>query len=72
MYINWLKIMMETLKVNVMCYDYSGYGLSPGTPSEKNCYEDIYATYTYLVEVEHIPAEKIILYYFKNISYLSY
>ena len=45
---------------NIFAYDYRGYGLSTGRPSEKNTYEDIEAAYSYLTEVLNIPPEKII------------
>jgi hypothetical protein len=39
------------LNVNVMAYEYSGYGKATGNPSEENCYADIDAAFKYLVEV---------------------
>lgn len=39
------------LNVNVMAYEYSGYGKATGHPSEENCYADIDAAFKYLVEV---------------------
>jgi pimeloyl-ACP methyl ester carboxylesterase len=36
------------LHVNVVAYDYSGYGGSTGKPSEANCYADIKAAYDYI------------------------
>lgn len=39
------------LNVNVMAYEYSGYGKASGAPSEENCYADIDAAFKYLVEV---------------------
>jgi fermentation-respiration switch protein FrsA (DUF1100 family) len=47
---------------SVLGYDYRGYGLSEGKPSEKNAYEDIAAAYAYLTEVQGVPANKIIPY----------
>ncbi len=35
---------------SVFAYDYRGYGISTGKPSEDNLYEDIVAAYNYLVE----------------------
>ena len=46
---------------SVIGYDYNGYGLSHGKPSEKNTYIDIAAVYNYLTSVQHIPADHIIL-----------
>lgn len=50
------------LRVNVMGYDYSGYGQSSGKPSEQNTYVDIEAVYKCLEENYGIHAENIILY----------
>lgn len=44
-----------------MAYDYSGYGISEGEPSEEACYADIEAAFTYLVNVKKTPPSKIIL-----------
>jgi fermentation-respiration switch protein FrsA (DUF1100 family) len=46
---------------NVLAYDYRGYGLSGGRPSEQNSYEDAAAAYNYLVNELKIPPEKIIV-----------
>jgi len=50
------------LKVNVIGYDYSGYGLSSGSPSEKNSYSDIRAAYEYATKVLNVNPQKIIVY----------
>ncbi|KAM7280446.1 hypothetical protein ACFE04_007580 [Oxalis oulophora] len=50
------------LKVNVMGYDYSGYGQSTGKPSEQNTYTDIEAVYRCLEEKYDVKEEDIILY----------
>ncbi|KUF76101.1 Alpha/beta hydrolase domain-containing protein 17C [Phytophthora nicotianae] len=47
---------------NVLSYDYSGYGISEGEPSEEACFADIEAAFAYLVNVKKIPPSKIILY----------
>lgn len=44
----------------VFAYDYHGYGLSSGKPTEKHAYNDIDAAYQYLTEKIKIPANKII------------
>ena len=47
---------------NVFAYDYRGYGLSEGKPSEKNSYEDAETAYNYLTnELKNAP-EKIIIF----------
>lgn len=46
----------------VCAYDYRGYGLSSGNPSEKNCYADVNTVYTYLTRDKGIPPGRIISY----------
>ncbi|EEF28788.1 Protein bem46, putative [Ricinus communis] len=50
------------LKVNLMGYDYSGYGKSSGKPSEQNTYADIEAAYRCLEERYGVKEEDTILY----------
>ncbi|KAJ8771290.1 hypothetical protein K2173_026467 [Erythroxylum novogranatense] len=50
------------LRVNLMGYDYSGYGQSTGKPSEHNTYSDIEAAYKCLEECYGAKQENIILY----------
>lgn len=50
------------LKVNLMGYDYSGYGASTGKPSEENTYADIEAVYQCLETEYGISQENVILY----------
>ncbi|KAK7273265.1 hypothetical protein RIF29_14314 [Crotalaria pallida] len=50
------------LRVNLLGYDYSGYGQSSGKPSEQNTYADIEAAYKCLVEKYGVKEEDIILY----------
>ncbi|XP_010551925.1 PREDICTED: protein ABHD17B-like isoform X1 [Tarenaya hassleriana] len=50
------------LRVNLMGYDYSGYGQSTGKPSEHNTYADIEAAYKCLEESYGAQQEDIILY----------
>ncbi|RLN20524.1 hypothetical protein BBJ28_00004211, partial [Nothophytophthora sp. Chile5] len=50
------------VQVNVMSYDYSGYGISEGEPSEEACFADAEAAFAYLVNVKKTPPGKIILY----------
>ncbi|KAL6553076.1 hypothetical protein OROGR_006918 [Orobanche gracilis] len=50
------------LRVNLMGYDYSGYGQSTGKPSELNTYADIEAAYECLQEHYGVKEEDIILY----------
>ncbi|PWA99212.1 alpha/beta-Hydrolases superfamily protein [Artemisia annua] len=50
------------LRVNIMSYDYSGYGASTGKPSEFNTYYDIEAVYNCLKNNYGIKQEDLILY----------
>lgn len=47
--------------MNVLAYEYSGYGKSEGAVSEDNCYADIRAAYDYLTTQKMIPPEQIVL-----------
>lgn len=56
-----LDVMSSTFKVNMLIFDYIGYGLNKGVPSEKGCTVAIRAMYDYLLS-QGVPSEKIILY----------
>ncbi|XP_004300195.1 PREDICTED: alpha/beta hydrolase domain-containing protein 17B [Fragaria vesca subsp. vesca] len=50
------------LRVNLIGYDYSGYGSSTGKPSEENTYADIEAVYECLETEYGVSQEDLILY----------
>lgn len=50
------------LGMNVLIFDYRGYGLSEGSPDEEGTYRDAEAAYRYLREERAIPAEEIIIF----------
>jgi fermentation-respiration switch protein FrsA (DUF1100 family) len=50
------------MNVNLLSYDYEGYGRASGSPSETACYEDIDAAYQYLVETLNKRPEHIVIY----------
>lgn len=50
------------LGLNLLAFDYRGYGESEGTPSEKGLYRDAEAAYRYLREERGAPAERIFLF----------
>ncbi|KAJ8548057.1 hypothetical protein K7X08_021293 [Anisodus acutangulus] len=52
----------DRLRVNVMGYDYAGYGRSNGEPSEQNTYADIEAVYKCLKDIYEVKEKDIILY----------
>lgn len=67
----YLRYLSKLLNVGILAYDYTGYGFGNllnnasgenPSPSEDQCYADIDAAYHYLTELEHIPADRIILY----------
>eukprot|EP00933_Yihiella_yeosuensis_P044330 TRINITY_DN3942_c2_g4_i1.p1 TRINITY_DN3942_c2_g4~~TRINITY_DN3942_c2_g4_i1.p1 ORF type:complete len:332 (+),score=26.82 TRINITY_DN3942_c2_g4_i1:120-1115(+) len=57
-----LRDMCAKLQVDVMAYEYSGYGESTGIPSEENLYADIEAAYHYLSNDCAVPDEQIVCY----------
>ncbi|MBI4972771.1 MAG: alpha/beta hydrolase [Candidatus Omnitrophica bacterium] len=54
--------LLKAIGLNILIFDYRGYGKSKGSPSEKGLYLDAKAAYLYLVNTRGIPAEEIILY----------
>ncbi|CAM9457927.1 unnamed protein product [Choristocarpus tenellus] len=58
----WFYDFSRQLNVNVLAYEYAGYGKSEGTQSEDNCYADIRAAYDYLTVQKGILPRQIILY----------
>lgn len=47
--------------LGVLAYDYPGYGLSTGRPTEASCDRAIAAAWKFLREEKHIPAESIVI-----------
>jgi hypothetical protein len=54
--------MLQTRGVNVLAFDWRGYGTSTGTPDEAGLYADARAAYDWLVTVRGIPAERVTIY----------
>ncbi|MFH1038555.1 MAG: alpha/beta hydrolase [PVC group bacterium] len=50
------------LGLNVFIFDYRGYGLSEGSPSEDGTYRDAEAAYDYLRQARHIPSGRIVIF----------
>src|SRR4030066_2000710 len=46
------------LKLDLMIFDYRGYGMSKGSPSEKGFYFDAEAVYDYLINNKKVVPEK--------------
>ena len=59
---DWMKTLSDVLQVNVMGYDYTGYGRSTGTPSEADCYADIVAAFSWLLQQKNLLPGEVILY----------
>jgi fermentation-respiration switch protein FrsA (DUF1100 family) len=58
----WFYEFSKEIHVNLLAYDYEGYGKATGAPSEVSCYEDIEAVFSYLTETLNKKPENIILY----------
>jgi fermentation-respiration switch protein FrsA (DUF1100 family) len=59
-----VRPVLETIRragFAVFAYDYRGYGLSAGTPSEAATYRDIDAAWTHLTERLGVPPRRVIL-----------
>ncbi len=52
----------RVMGLNVVAYDYRGYGKSQGSASVANVYDDIDAVYRYLTEEIKVPPDRILLY----------
>ncbi|CAK9058505.1 unnamed protein product [Durusdinium trenchii] len=62
MIIQYFREVSHILDVNIFAYDYTGYGMSTGTPSEEALYADIEAAFKYLRDIVGIPWSEIVLY----------
>jgi fermentation-respiration switch protein FrsA (DUF1100 family) len=60
-YIERYKL-FTNLGLNVLTFDYRGFGESDGNPSEAGLYKDAIAEYNYLTTTRNIPPERIIIY----------
>ncbi len=52
----------HSLGLDVLIFDYRGYGNSSGTPDEQGLYRDAAAAWRYLTEVRGIPPEDIVIF----------
>ena len=50
------------LGLNVLIFDYRGYGESSGSPGEQGTYRDAMAAWRHLTETRRIPAQSIVLF----------
>lgn len=56
-----IKIFIN-LNLDVLIFDYRGYGMSKGSPSENGLYLDAEVVYDYLINVKNIPPQKTIVF----------
>ncbi|MEN8206156.1 MAG: alpha/beta hydrolase [Pseudomonadota bacterium] len=54
--------LFHSLGLNVLIFDYRGYGESEGKPSEKGTYLDVKAAWDYLLKERMISAEEIVIF----------
>jgi hypothetical protein len=63
---DWFVVFSIELNVNLMIYDYEGYGAASLSghviPTEQGCYDDIDAVYEYMIEKLQLLPESIVLY----------
>lgn len=53
---------LRQLGLNILAFDYRGFGESTGKPTEDGLYHDADAAYRYLRETRGVPASRIIIY----------
>ena len=53
---------LRALGLNLLAFDYRGYGESEGKPTEPGLYADATAAYRYLRDVLHVPPGRIVLF----------
>jgi fermentation-respiration switch protein FrsA (DUF1100 family) len=53
---------LRGLGLNLLAFDYRGYGESGGVPSEEGLYRDAQAAWRYLTETEHVSPDRIVLF----------
>ena len=58
------KILINYINVNVIMYEYTGYGPNPNNfkCSEQYCYNDIEKVYNYMLNDLKVPSERIVLF----------
>lgn len=52
---------LHGLGLGVLIFDYRGFGLSGGAPSEQGTYKDVYAVWKHMTGEMNIPQERIII-----------
>lgn len=62
MIIQYFREVSHILEVNIFAYEYTGYGMSSGEPSEQAVYADVEAAFKYLRDIIGVPWNEVILY----------
>jgi hypothetical protein len=52
----------DVLNASILIFDYPGYGISQGRPSERGCYEAADSAFDWLVRVKKFSPDRIIVY----------
>ena len=58
----YLDILSRFCGADVLAYEYSGYSISSGEPSEEGCVECVDAAFAYLIDECLVPAQRIVAY----------
>lgn len=53
---------LRAIGVNILAFDWRGFGTSEGTPTEEGLYRDATAAYQYLLGELRVPAESVVIY----------
>lgn len=53
--------LFNNLGVNIIVFDYQGYGKSTGSPGEAETYQDVLSVYTYLIREKQLSADSLIV-----------
>jgi fermentation-respiration switch protein FrsA (DUF1100 family) len=53
---------LRTVGVNILAFDWRGFGISTGEPSEAGLYRDATAAYQYLRDSLRVPPERIVIF----------
>jgi len=62
MFVPFGRRLRDTLGVNIVLYDYSGYGVSTGKPGVRGVYADLEAVVDWCVDVKKFEPARIVLY----------
>ncbi len=54
--------LLHDMGISVLIFDYRGFGLSDGRPTERGTYEDADAAWRYLIETRREPPERVVLF----------